>query len=82
MASFKAQDGTFEAQTLILDTEPVLIEGRGTVDLRSESIDLKFRGHPKHVRLRLRAPLTIQGSLRHPKVGWLPEGLSGKPAPL
>jgi uncharacterized protein involved in outer membrane biogenesis len=68
-ADFKAQDGTLTAQTLVLDTAPVLITGDGQIHLDSEALDLVVRGHPKSVRLlRLRAPVMLRGTLAHPSV--------------
>jgi AsmA family protein len=67
VASFKAHDGTLTAQTLLIDTDPVLITGSGTIQLDSEALDLELQGHPKQLRvLRLSAPLSVQGTLRHP----------------
>jgi uncharacterized protein involved in outer membrane biogenesis len=34
--------------------------------LDSEALDLQFEGHPKHLRLRVRAPLLVRGTFRHP----------------
>jgi uncharacterized protein involved in outer membrane biogenesis len=70
VASFKAHDGTFTAQTLLIDTDPVLITGSGTIQLDSAVLDLELQGHPKHLRvLRLSAPLSVQGTLMHPAIG-------------
>ena len=67
VASFKVHDGTLTAQTLLIDTDPVLITGSGTIQLDSEALDLELQGHPKQLRvLRLSAPLAVQGTLRHP----------------
>jgi AsmA family protein len=69
IASFHARQGTLTAQNIVLDTEPVLITGDGSVHMDSESLDLTFHGHPKSTRLfRLRAPLLLQGTLAHPSV--------------
>jgi uncharacterized protein involved in outer membrane biogenesis len=69
VASFKAHDGTLTAQTLLIDTEPVLITGSGTIQLDSEALDLELQGHPKHLRvLRLSAPFLVQGTLVHPSI--------------
>jgi uncharacterized protein involved in outer membrane biogenesis len=68
VATFKAH-GTLTAQTLLIDTDPVLITGGGTIQLDSEALDLELQGHPKHMRvLRLSAPLSVQGTLRHPSI--------------
>ena len=46
-ANFKAHEGTLIAQSLIIDTDPVLITGVGQIHLDSEAVDLEIRGHPK-----------------------------------
>jgi hypothetical protein len=70
VASFKAHDGTLTSQTLLIDTDPVLITGGGTIQLDSEALDLELQGHPKHLRvLRLSAPFSVQGTLTHPTIG-------------
>lgn len=67
VASFKARDGILSAQSLLLDTDPVLITGEGTIRLDTEAVDLTLHGHPKRMRLiRLRSPLLIHGTLSHP----------------
>jgi AsmA family protein len=70
VASFLAHDGTLAAQSLVVDTDSVLITGRGNINLDSEAIDLELRGRPKGLRLlRLRSPLLVHGTLSHPTVG-------------
>jgi uncharacterized protein involved in outer membrane biogenesis len=70
VASFQAQDGTLSVQSLVLDTDPVLITGSGTIHLDTESLDLALHGRPKRPRLlRLRAPVLVRGTLKHPSIG-------------
>ena len=67
VADFRAHQGVLTAQTLILDTDPVLITGGGTIELASETLDLELEGHPKELRmLRISAPISVQGPLLHP----------------
>jgi AsmA family protein len=67
--NFQARDGTLTAQTLVVDTEPVLITGEGAIHLDTETLDLTLRGHPKSIRiLRLRAPVAVRGTLSHPSI--------------
>jgi len=66
VASFDVKKGTLTAQRLLVDTDPVLITGDGTIDMDSEALDLKLIGRPKHPRLRVRAPLLVHGTLKHP----------------
>jgi AsmA family protein len=75
VARFQMHNGTLTAQNLVIDTDPVLITGAGTIALNTEALDLQIQGHPKHVRLlRLQAPVGIQGTLAHPSVAIEKEG--------
>ncbi len=70
VADFKARDGTLTAQALVIDTEPVLITGSGSIHLDTETLDLQLYGEPKERRiLRLQAPVSIHGTLAHPSFG-------------
>jgi uncharacterized protein involved in outer membrane biogenesis len=70
IADFQARNGVLYAETLLLDTEPVLSQGSGTIDLRTERVDLRLKGKAKEFRLiRLLAPITVQGTLKSPKIG-------------
>lgn len=67
VVNFQSHDGTWVAQRLVMDTDPVVITGAGELNLGSESLDLELRGHPKTVRLfRLKLPVLIRGTLVHP----------------
>jgi uncharacterized protein involved in outer membrane biogenesis len=69
IAKFQEHNGILTAQSLIVDTEPVLITGGGQIHLDSETLDLVFRGHPKEVRiLRIKAPLSVRGTLLNPSI--------------
>jgi hypothetical protein len=69
VANFQAHRGTLATRYLVVDTDPVLITGNGTVDLDSESLDLSFRGRSNKLRLvRLRSALLLRGTLAHPKI--------------
>ncbi len=67
---FQAQDGSLNAKNLFIDTPDVLINGRGSVHLGDERLDLEVQGNPKKLRLtRIRAPITIKGTMAHPAIG-------------
>jgi uncharacterized protein involved in outer membrane biogenesis len=68
VAAFDIVDGKLTSKAMVIDTEPVLITGAGMLDLDTEAMDFQFRGHPKHVRLRLRSSLLVQGTLSDPAV--------------
>ncbi|HEV7633523.1 MAG TPA: AsmA family protein [Steroidobacteraceae bacterium] len=69
VAAFEAHDGTLTANPFVFDTDRVLFTGEGTLNLATEALDFRFRGHPKRARLRLRTALTLHGTLAQPVVG-------------
>ncbi len=70
VAHFSANDGILTARQFIFDTEPVLVEGGGTIDMKQETMSLRMQGKPKHFQiLRVRAPVTISGRWDAPAVG-------------
>jgi AsmA family protein len=65
-----AKGGVLNADRLIVDTGPVLIDGDATVNLDTEHLMFRLKGHPKKFQLvRLLAPITISGPMLSPKVG-------------
>jgi hypothetical protein len=67
---FGAQDGVLTSQQFVFDTDPVLVQGTGSLDLGQETINMQLQGAPKHFQLfRLRAPISVTGSLQHPNLG-------------
>jgi uncharacterized protein involved in outer membrane biogenesis len=69
IASFQIHAGTLTEQSLVVDTDSILITGRGTVHLDSEALDIAIRGQPKSWRLvRLRSPVLVRGTLAHPSI--------------
>jgi uncharacterized protein involved in outer membrane biogenesis len=70
VASFGAKNGVLSSQQFIIDTDPVRIEGGGTINLRDETVNMRIQGKPKSFQLvRLRAPITLTGSLANPVLG-------------
>lgn len=70
VAQFGARDGVLTAQGFVLDTDPVRVDGSGSIDLRDETLDLKLQGKPKNFQfVRLRAPITVKGAMVHPVLG-------------
>ncbi|HEX3838421.1 MAG TPA: AsmA family protein [Steroidobacteraceae bacterium] len=67
VARFDVADGTAQAQSIVLDTQNVLITGSGKIDLGHERLDLTIKGQPKKFHLvRVRAPIDIKGLLSKP----------------
>ena len=69
VAEFAVKDGDARAGRFLIDTEPVLIKGDGHVNLSDESLGLNIAGQPKKFHVaRIRAPINIRGTLRHPSI--------------
>jgi uncharacterized protein involved in outer membrane biogenesis len=65
--AFDVKDGNAQAQQLVFDTTNVLVTGDGHIMLNDEKLDLNLTGKPKKFRFdRLRSPINIRGTLRHP----------------
>ena len=63
VANFGARDGVLTSQDFVIDTDPVRIDGGGSINLRDETLDMRMQGKPKNFQImRLRAPITVQGS--------------------
>jgi uncharacterized protein involved in outer membrane biogenesis len=76
VVDFQAQNGVLQGKSIFVDTTNVLITGRGNINLDSEKIDLSLQGDPKKLRLvRIRAPISLGGTLLHPGVSIKPEKL-------
>jgi AsmA family protein len=70
VARFDARGGGLTAEQLTLDTDAVLIQGKGTADMRNETVNFEVTGQPKQFRIgRIRAPITISGPMAAPHVG-------------
>jgi AsmA family protein len=70
VADFDVRGGTATARTLVIDTDVVLAQGAGSIDLGQESLDLRIDGESKKPRLlRIWAPITVQGALTAPRIG-------------
>ncbi len=70
VAHVAVNNGVMFSQQFVIDTDPVLVKGSGTIDLGRESMDLKLQGAPKSFQLfRLRSPITVSGPLQNPSLG-------------
>lgn len=73
VANFEARDGILHANNIVLDTGPVLVKGKGSINLDTERVDLRFQGQNKKFRLvRVLLPITAEGPIMAPKVGVRP----------
>jgi uncharacterized protein involved in outer membrane biogenesis len=70
VADFDVRGGTATAKTLVIDTDVVLAQGTGTIDLGAETLNLRVEGESKKPRLlRVWAPITVKGALTAPQIG-------------
>jgi uncharacterized protein involved in outer membrane biogenesis len=69
IADFGVKNGTMTTNAFVFDTSVVLVEGAGTVNLRSEAMDLKLNPKPKDNSIAsLNSPLFVTGTFSDPKV--------------
>jgi uncharacterized protein involved in outer membrane biogenesis len=69
VASFTSKNGVLTSQHLVLDTDPVRINGGGNINLNSETFALRVQGHPKNFQpFRLRVPISVSGKLDDPQI--------------
>ncbi|MFN6981143.1 MAG: AsmA family protein [Brevundimonas sp.] len=79
VADFDVRGGTATAKTLVIDTDVVLAQGTGTIDLGAETLNLRVDGESKRPRLlRVWAPITVKGALTAPQVGVDVRALAGQ----
>jgi hypothetical protein len=68
VANFKAVEGDFKVQDLVLDTPKVNITGDGNVNFADESLHLRLVSQSKGFSLvSLRGPILVTGTLMKPK---------------
>jgi AsmA protein len=69
IADFAVKGGVMQANAIVFDTDVVLVEGAGTVDLKSEAMDLKLNPKPKDNSIAsLNSPLFVGGTFSKPAV--------------
>lgn len=70
VAQFDVKGGVMQARQIVFDTGVVVANGTGSINLGSETMNLRLEGHSKEPRiLRVMAPITLQGPLTAPKPG-------------
>jgi AsmA protein len=80
IADFGVKDGLMKTNAFVFDTDVVNVEGDGTINLKSEALDLKLDPHPKDRSIAsLNSPLYIRGTFGGPKVApdWKRIGTKG-----
>jgi AsmA family protein len=70
VAEFSAKDGILNLNQFVFDTQVVQVSGEGSINMKTETMNLRLTGHPKEFRLvRVRGPITISGPIGRPVVG-------------
>jgi uncharacterized protein involved in outer membrane biogenesis len=75
--AFSAKDGVMASEAIVIDTDDTYFGGKGTINLKDETLDLTVTPLPKDFSiLALRGPLKVSGTLKEPKVGLEKMGLA------
>jgi len=78
-AAFEVKQGLMSTKTIVLDTSDTVINGRGTINLADETLDLILEPAPKDRSiLSLRSPLKIGGTFAAPSAGPDKSALAGR----
>ncbi|MEM7404427.1 MAG: AsmA family protein [Pseudomonadota bacterium] len=67
VAAWRLDDGTAQAQALVLDTQHTTIVGEGSVDLGARRLSMLVKPFPKSATLNLAVPVRISGPLDAPQ---------------
>lgn len=68
VADFVARNGIFEPRTLLFDTTDTKVVGSGTINMQTESLDLRIKPYPKDFSpLTLRTAISVQGTFANPQ---------------
>ena len=69
VADLSLKDGIATPQVFIIDTTDTVVDGKGTINFKSEELDLVTSPAPKDPSpFVLRSPILIRGTLTHPQV--------------
>jgi uncharacterized protein involved in outer membrane biogenesis len=69
VVDFSVAHGVMSVRRFVLDTGVVMTDGSGSINLGSETLNLKVQGHTKKPRLvRVIAPFDVTGSLVKPRM--------------
>ncbi|HZM33153.1 MAG TPA: AsmA family protein [Burkholderiales bacterium] len=70
IADFTVKGGRMEANALVFDTEVVNVTGKGSVNLKTEEMDITLKPEPKDKSIAsLNTPLYLRGTFGKPDVG-------------
>jgi uncharacterized protein involved in outer membrane biogenesis len=68
IADFAVKNGVASTNAFVFDTSVVLVEGGGTINLKTEEMDIKLNPKPKDSSVAsLNSPLYVRGTFSEPK---------------
>ncbi|MCY0388050.1 AsmA family protein [Robbsia sp. Bb-Pol-6] len=80
-SDFVVTNGKLDSKVFIVDTDDAVINVDGSIDLKSETMDLGVHPHTKGFRVfSLRSPLYVKGTFKKPSIGVNPVPLALKGA--
>jgi uncharacterized protein involved in outer membrane biogenesis len=69
VADLSLKNGLATPQVLVIDTTDTIVTAQGTIDFRSEKLDIETHPEPKDPSpFVLRSPILVEGTLGHPDV--------------
>ncbi len=80
VATFEVEDGVMQSQTIMLDSNDVIVRGKGSIDLGQRELDIIIAPQAKRERfLSVSTPLTVTGpfesfDIKTAAGGWLATG--------
>jgi uncharacterized protein involved in outer membrane biogenesis len=81
VTNFDIADGLAKSRGIVVDTPGATVVGNGTINLKSETMSLRFDTNSKQVNLaNLAVPILVTGSITHPNVAPDPLGAVGNTA--
>jgi uncharacterized protein involved in outer membrane biogenesis len=70
VVDFQVDNGLMKPRTLLLDTDSTIVNGKGSINLADEHLDLSISGENKSASpLSLGGPILIGGTFLHPTAG-------------
>jgi uncharacterized protein involved in outer membrane biogenesis len=69
IGDFSLENGLFKTRTMLIDTDEANVVGKGTINMRNETLDYQASTEPKHFSIgSLPAPIDINGPLKSPSI--------------
>jgi len=76
-----AQDGDMQVKTMMLDTVKAVVNGKGNINFKDETMNLRLSADPKGPSLiALRGPIDITGTFKNPHAGPSLKNVTGRVA--